>query len=110
MHKWHLNILSLQSSNKGLEVKLHMPKKNLKTQPILKKILRVPYNKNLDNLFAVVHEPNEKLITNTNVLSYITSIYDSLGLISSSHIIAQSIYLLIFFYLYIYFVLIFYKC
>ena len=74
-----------------------MPKEKFKNTADLKKILRVPYNKNLDNLFAVVHEPNEKLITNTNVLSYITSIYDSLGLISSSHIIAQSIYLLIFF-------------
>ena len=40
----------------------------------------------------VVHEFNKKLITKRNVLSYIASIYDPLGLISASHIIGKVIY------------------
>ena len=44
------------------------------------------------NLSIVVPEFNEKLITKRNVLSYIASIYDLLGLISTSHIIGKVIY------------------
>ena len=49
-------------------------------------------DKNRDNLSIVVPEFNEKLITKRNVLSYIASIYDPLGLISASHIIGKVIY------------------
>ena len=58
-----------------------------------KKKLGVPWDKNLDNLSIVVRESYEKLITKRNVSSYIASIYDTLGLISASHIIGKVIYL-----------------
>ena len=51
-----------------------------------------PWDKNRDNLPVVVPEFNEKLITKRNVLTYIASIYDQLGLISTSHIIGKVIY------------------
>ena len=67
----------------SLKVNLLMPKKTLKTQP---------WDKNYDNLSIVVHEFNEKLIAKRNVLSYIASIYDPLGVVSASHIIGKVIY------------------
>ena len=51
-----------------------------------------PWDKNRDNLPVVVPEFNEKLITKRNVLTYIASIYDQLGLISTSHIIGKVTY------------------
>ena len=68
-----------------------MPKKNLKAADVTK-ILGVPCDKNRDNLTVVLPEFNEKLITKRNVLSYITYIYDPLGLISSDCIIGNVIY------------------
>ena len=59
-----------------------MPKKNLKTAN-LTKILGVHWDKNRNNLSIVVPEFDEKLITKRNVLSYIASIYEPLGLISA---------------------------
>ena len=41
---------------------------------------------------SVVPEFNENLITKRNMLSYIAAIYDTLGLISASHIIGKVIY------------------
>ena len=76
----------------SLKVNLFMSKKNLKTQLILQKILRVTWDKNHDNLSIVVIEFNEKLITKRNVLSYIESIYNLLDLISPSHITGKVIY------------------
>ena len=58
-----------------------------------KKILGVPWDKNLDDLSTVVPEFYEKLIRKRNVLSYIASIYDTLDLMSASHIIGKVIYL-----------------
>ena len=49
-------------------------------------------DKNRDNLSIVVPEFNEKLIIKRNVLSYIASIYNPLGLISASHILGKVIY------------------
>ena len=88
LHKWHSNIPSLQSSNTKSESELTYAKEKLKGT----KILGVPWDKNRDNLSIVVPEFNEKLITKRNVLSYIASIYDPLGLISASHIIGKVIY------------------
>ena len=67
-----------------------MPKKNLKTA-YLTKILGVHWDKNRNNLSIVVPEFDEKLITKRNVLSYIASIYEPLGLISAGHIIGKVI-------------------
>ena len=47
-------------------------------------MLGVPWDKNCDNLSVAVMEFNETLIRQRNVLSYIASIYDPLGLISAS--------------------------
>ena len=58
-----------------------------------KKILGVPWDKNLDDLSTVVPEFYEKLIRKRNVLSYIASIYDTRDLMSASHIIGKVIYL-----------------
>ena len=82
---------SLQSSNTNSESELTYAKEKLKNTTDLTKILGVPWNKNRDNLPVVVPEFNRKLITKRNVLSYIASIYDPLGLISASHIIGKII-------------------
>ena len=67
------------------------PKKNLKTAN-LTKILEVPWDRNHENLSIVVPEFNAKLMTSRNVLSYIASIYDPLGLTSASHTTGNVIY------------------
>ena len=92
LHKWHPNIRSLQSPNIKSESDLTYTKEKFKNTADLPKILVVPWDKNYDNLFVVVPEINEKLITKRNVLSYITSIFDPLGLISASHIIGKVIF------------------
>ena len=55
-------------------------------------MFRVPWNKNRESVSIVVPEFNEELTTKRNVLSYIASIYEPLGLISVSHIIGKVIY------------------
>ena len=89
LHKWHSNIPSLQTSNTKSESELTYAKEKFKNAADLTKILRVPWDKNRDNLSIAVPE---KLITKRNVLSYITCIYDPLGLLSASHIIGKVIY------------------
>ena len=89
LHRWHSNIPSLQSSNIKSERKLTYIKE---TQPILQKILGLLWDKNRDNLSVVVPEFNQTFIIKTNVLSYIVSIYNPLGLISTSHIKGKVIY------------------
>ena len=84
LHKWHSNIPSLQSSNTKSESELAYATEKFKNTTDLTKILGVPWDKNRDNLSIVVPEFNEKLITKRNVLSYIASIYDPLGLISQA--------------------------
>ena len=61
-------------------------KEKYKNKSDLTKILGVPWYKNRDNLSVVGSGFNEKLKTKRNVLSYIVSIYDPLGLTSVSHI------------------------
>ena len=92
LHKWHSNIQSLQSSNTKSESELIYAKEKFKNTADLTKILGVPWDKNRDNLYIVVPEFNEKLITKRNALSYIESIYDLLDLIPPSHIIGKVIY------------------
>ena len=58
----------------------------------LTKILGVLWDENRDKLSIVVPEFDEKLTTKRNVLSYIASIYDPLGLMSASHIMGKVIY------------------
>ena len=91
LHKWHSNIPSSRSSNTKSESELTYAKEKLKNKVDLTKILVVPWDKNLDNLPVAVPELNEKLITKRNILSYIASIYDPLGLISASYIIGKVI-------------------
>ena len=52
----------------------------------------MPWVKIGDNLSHVVSEFDEKLTTKRNVVSYITSIYNPLGLISATHFIGKVIY------------------
>ena len=92
LHKWHSDIPLLQSSNTKSESELAYAKEKFKNTTDLTNILGVPCDKNRDNLSIVVPEFNEKLITKRNVLSYIASIYDTLGLTSASHIIGKVIY------------------
>ena len=92
LHKWHSNIASLQSSNTKSKSELTYAKEIFKNTVDLTKILGVPWDKNRDNWSIFVPEFNEKLIIKRNVLSYIASIYDPLGLISASHIIGKVIY------------------
>ena len=72
----------------SLKVNLLMPKKSTN----LTKIVRVPWVKIGDNLSHVISEVDEKLTTKRNVLSYITSICNPLGVISATHIIGKVIY------------------
>ena len=83
---------SLQSSNTKSEGELTCAKEKFKNTANITKILAVPCNKNRDNLPVVVIKFNEKLMTRRNVLKYIASIYDPLGLTSASHIIGKVIY------------------
>ena len=73
----------------SLKVNLLISKKNTAD---LTKVLRIPWDKNRDNLSVVVPEFNQKLITKRNVLSYMVSIYDPPGLISAGHIIGRIFY------------------
>ena len=92
LHKSHSNIPSLQSSNIKSESELTYAKEKFKNTADLTIILGVPWDKNRDNFSIVVPEFNEKLKTKRNVLNYIASIYDPLGLISASHTIGKVIY------------------
>ena len=92
LHKSHSNVPSLQFSNTKSEIELTYAKEKFKNTADLTKILGVPWDKNRDNLSIVVPEFNEKLIIKRNVLSYIASIYNPLGLISASHILGKVIY------------------
>ena len=92
LHEWHSDIPSLQSSNKKSESELTFAKEKFKKSTNLTKILGVPWVKIGDNLSHVVSEFGEKLTTKRNVLSYITSIYNPLGLISATRIIGKTIY------------------
>ena len=92
LHKWHSNIPSWQSSNTKSENELTYAREKFKNTADLTKIFGVPWNKNRESLSIVVPEFNEELITKRNVLSYIASIYEPLGLISVSHIIGKVIY------------------
>ena len=67
-------------------------KVNLLIPKNLTKILGKPWVKIADNLSHVLSEFDEILTTKRNVLSYIASIYNPLGLISATHIIGKVIY------------------
>ena len=92
LHKWHSNIPSLQSSNTKSESELTYAKEKFKKSTNLTKIVGVPWVKIGDNLSHVVSEFDEKLATKRNVVSYITSIDNPLGLISATHFIGKVIY------------------
>ena len=66
----------------------YLCQRKLKKHSRFTKMLGVPWDKNRDNLSVGVPE----LITKRNVLSYIASIYDPLGLISANHFIGKVIY------------------
>ena len=82
----------MQYSNTKSESEINHTKEKFKSTADLTKILGVPWEKNRGNLLVVVPEFKEKLITKRNVLSYIASIYDPIGLISVSQIIEKVIY------------------
>ena len=92
LHEWHSDIPSLQSSNTKSESELTYAKEKFKKSTNLTKIVGVPWVKIGDNLSHVVSEFDEKLTTKRNVLSYIASIYNPLGLMSAIHIIGKIIY------------------
>ena len=53
------------------------------------KILGLGWNKTSDKVNIKIVNFSENMLTKRNVLSYITSIYDHLGLIFSSHMIGN---------------------
>lgn len=92
LHKWNSNIPSWQSSNTKSENELTYAREKFKNTADLAKMFRVPWNKNRESVSIVVPEFNEELTTKRNVLSYITSICNPLGVISATHIIGKVIY------------------
>ena len=92
LHEWHSDIPSLQSSNTKSEGELTYAKEKFKKSTNLTKIVGVSWVKIGDILSHVVSEFDEKLTTKRNVVSYITSIYNPLGLISATHFIGKVIY------------------
>ena len=73
-------------------VNKHTPKQLFSSNSGHTKILGLGWNKITDKINIEIPQFSERQITKRNVLSYIASIYDPLGLISASHIIGKFIY------------------
>ena len=55
------------------------------------KILGLGWSKASDTLFIIIPTYQEKSITKRNIISFVASIYNSLGFISPSHVIDKAI-------------------
>ena len=90
LHKWHSNIPSLENDNTNSEQTFS--KQLFINNSGHTKILGLSWNKITDKINIKIKHFSERQITKRNVLSYAASIYESLGLISASHIILKLIY------------------
>ena len=89
-HKWHLNIPLLENDNANKEQTY--AKQLFSSNSGHTKILGLGWNKTTDKMNIEIRQFNERQITKRNILSYIASIYDPLGLISSNHVMGKLIY------------------
>ena len=90
LHKWHSNIPSLENDNTNSEQTY--TKQLFDSNSGHTKSLGIGWNKIMDKINIETPQFSEREITKRNVLSYIASIYNTLGLISAIHIIGKLIY------------------
>ena len=91
-HKWHLNMSSLEKSNINNNHEITYAKQSFQNNTSNTKSLSLGWNKASDTLFFIIPTYHENGITKQNMLSYVTSTYDLLGLISLSHVIDKVMY------------------
>lgn len=91
LHKWHSNIPPLENTKTTTSNELNYAKQLFQTSSNETKIFYVPWNKLTDKLSISISK-FQQTVTKTNILSYVASIYDPLGIISLCHVLEKAIY------------------
>ena len=91
LHKWYSNIQSLENTKTTTSTGLTYAKQMFQTSSNETKILGVPWNKLNDKLLISVPKFQQR-VTKRNILNYVASIYNPLGVISSCYVLWKVIY------------------
>ncbi|XP_028392667.1 uncharacterized protein LOC114517206 [Dendronephthya gigantea] len=98
LHKWHSNASELedtdQSANEGNvgNPETTFAKQQLGTKGTETKILGMGWNKAQDRLSVVVNKERDAASTKREALSQVASVYDPLGLVSPTTLVAKLLY------------------
>ena len=92
LHNSYSNISLLEKSGSKNNDELTYAKQLFPNKTSNTKILGLGWNNASDTLFIIIPTCQQKSITKRNIISYVASIYNSLGFISPSHVIGKAIY------------------
>ena len=91
LHKWHSNVPDLEENEEPRPSVQSYAKDQLGVKPGETKMLGLPWNKVKDTLSVVIPE-KVAAITKREILRFLASVYDPLGLVSPVLLVGKSVY------------------
>ncbi|XP_028405771.1 uncharacterized protein LOC114528347 [Dendronephthya gigantea] len=91
LHKWHSNKLDLEGGSQPTEINQSYAKEQLGVKPGETKLLGLPWNKARDTI-ATVFPDNTPVTTKREMLRFLASIYDPLGIVSPISLVGKLLY------------------
>ena len=93
LHEWHSNAMELEANEVPSEESGELPytKQQLGTSQSEKKLLGLTCDKEQDTLKVTIRK-EKSVISKRNALSFLSKVYDSLGLVSPTTLLGKALY------------------